>query len=312
MWRHEVRLTKAGYFKSEDNGTLKKHATSTLIVFAALFMLWGVPPAYGVSREILQMMQQLDSLQQAVSNIQKTVDTQSAVLKTLIEQSNSNVNSMKVTVDELRKNMEQNLANSGSRLDSLSSQIQALSESLEEAKSRLGKLSDQVAQTQNIIQTLNQPAAGSNPQTPGSPGGSPTAKPDADSLYKSGLTSFNGGQYQLAIQSFQDYMKYYGDTDLASNAQFYIGESFYAMGNYPQAIEAYNICIERYPGGNKQQAAQLKKAYGLLELNQTQAGIRELRSLVQRYPSSHEAELARQRLKKLGAAASATSRRRGV
>jgi tol-pal system protein YbgF len=282
---------------------LKKHATFALL--AAVLLAWGTRPGYGVSKETLQMMQQLDTLQQAVQNMQKTLDTQTAVLKTLIEQANDNVNSMKVTVGELRGAMQQNLASTNARFDSMTSQIQVLSESLEEAKARLSKLGEQMAQTQNIIQTLNPPPAApgaTGATTPGSAGDvKPQASvPDADSLYNAGLSYYNGGQYQLAIQSFQDYLKYYGESDRASNAQFYIGDCYYSQGNFAQAIEEYNKCLERYPGGNKQAAAQLKKGYALLALDQTAAGKRELRSLIQRYPNSREADLARQRLKKLG------------
>lgn len=252
------------------------------------------------------MMQQLDQLQQAVQNLQKTVDTQTAILKTLVEQTSDNVSSMKTTVAELRKATEDNLATSTARLDSVTNQIQVLSASLDEAKARLAKLSEQMAQTQNMIQTLNTPPAPSaNPAVPGSSpqGGEakiPASVPDPDSLYKSGLSYYNGGQYQLAMQSFQDYLRNYSNTDLASNAQFYIGDCYYNQGNYAQAVVEYNKCLERYPGGNKQAAAQLKKGYALQELGQTRAAVRELRSLIDRFPKSDEASLARQRLKKLG------------
>jgi tol-pal system protein YbgF len=277
---------------------LKKHATFALL--AAALLALGTRPGYGVSKEILQMMQQLDTLQEAVRNMQKTLDTQTAILKTLIEQANDNVNSMKSTVGELRSAVQQNLASTNARFDSMTSQIQALNESLEEAKARLSKLSEQMAQTQNIIQTLNAPPTPAGGT--GAPGDTKTTPgvPDADSLYNSGLSYYNGGQYQLAIQSFQDYLKYYGETDRASNAQFYIGDCYYSQGNYSQAIEEYNKCLERYPGGNKQAAAQLKKGYALLALEQTAAGKRELRSLIQRFPKTREADLARQRLMKLG------------
>jgi tol-pal system protein YbgF len=102
------------------------------------------------------------------------------------------------------------------------------------------------------------------------------------------------------MQAFQDYLKYYKDTDRASNAQFYIGECYYSKGDYTHAIEAYDLCSEKYPTGNKAAAAQLKKGLALLALDQKPAGIRELRSLIQRFPQSPEADLARQRLKKLG------------
>ena len=200
-------------------------------------MILAVSPSciYGVSKETLQMMQQLDSLQQAVQNLQKTLDSQTAVLRTLVEQANDKVNSMKTDVEELRKSTGKSLADSNARFDSMTSQIQAISESLDEAKARLSKLSDQAAQTQNIIQTLNTSANAS----PGanSQGTSPEQKqavsvPDADALYKSGLSAYNGGQYQLAVQAFQEYLKYYGDTDLASNAQFYIGDCYYNQKNF--------------------------------------------------------------------------------
>lgn len=285
---------------------MKKHAITALIV-AALWAL-TVQPAFAVSKEIIQIMQQLDALQKIVQDLQKTVDTQRGELRTLVEQANNNVSAMKATVADLQKATEQNLASTNARFDSMTSQIQALNESLEEAKARLARLSEQVAQTQNIIQTLNPGAAPNSGKSPASsPGATPDTKPpanspDAQSLYNSALTYYNGGQYQLAIQAFQEYLQYYGETDLASNAQFYVGDCYYSQGNYAQAIEEYNKCLERYPKGNKLPAAQLKKGFALLALEQTQAGVRELRSLVQRYPNSHEADLARQRLKKLGIA----------
>jgi tol-pal system protein YbgF len=195
----------------------------------------------------------------------------------------------------------------------MTTQMQALSESLEEAKARLSKLSEQMAQTQNILQTLPALTNPAPTTTPGAPGTTPTGPPgvpDADTLYTSGLSFYNGGQWDLSIQAFQDYLKYYKDTDRASNAQFYIGECYYSRGDYGHAIEAYDLCSEKYPTGNKAAAAQLKKGFALLELDQKAAGERELRSVIQRFPDSHEADLARQKLKKLGITVPVTPRRK--
>jgi len=290
---------------------LKKHTLLALMVFA--FLGAQVQPVFGVSKETLQMMQQLDALQQAIQNLQKTVDTQTAVLKTLVEQANDNVNSMKAVVTDLRGSMQQNLASSTAKFDSMTTQMQALSESLDEAKARLSKLSEQMAQMQNILTTLpaqSNPTPGTTSDNPGAPPG-PGAPPmpDADSLYSQGLSYYNGGQWGLSIQAFQDYLKYYKDTDRASNAQFYIGECYYSQGDYNHAIQAYDLCSEKYPTGNKAAAAQLKKGFSLLALDQKAAGTRELRSLIQRFPESHEADLARQRLKKLGITVPVTTSR---
>jgi tol-pal system protein YbgF len=288
---------------------LKKQTLLALMVLA--FLGAQVSPAYGVSKETLQMMQQLDALQQAVQNLQKTVDTQTAVLKTLVEQASDNVNSMKSVVTDLRSSVQQNLASSNARFDAMTTQMQALSESLEETKSRLSKLSDQMTQTQNILQTLpalSNPAPSATPGTPTAPG-APTV-PDADSLYSQGVSYYNGGQWDLSVQSFQDYLKYYKDTDRASTAQFYIGECYYSQGDYNHAIGAYDLCIEKYPNGSKLAEAQYKKGLSLLAMDQKTAGARELRSLIQRFPDSHEADLARQRLKKLGFTVPATAPKR--
>jgi tol-pal system protein YbgF len=263
----------------------------------------GVPPASAQKKDTLLLMRQLDTLQQMILNMQKTLDTQTAILRTLVEQANDNVNGMKVTVEELRKATQQNLAQNNNRLESMTTQIQALSESLEEAKVRIAKLSEQVAQTQNIIQTLNAPppaAEGAGGTGPGGEAKPPASVPDADTLYNSGRSYYSGGQYQLAVQAFQEYLQYYGETDRASNAQFFIGDSYYSQKDFKQAIEEYDKCIERYPKGNKAMAAQLKKGFALVELGEKAAGVRELRSLIQRYPKSSEASLARQRLKQLG------------
>jgi len=263
----------------------------------------GAPPASAQKKDTLLLMRQLDTLQQMMLNMQKTLDTQTAILRTLVEQANDNVNGMKVTVEELRKATQQNLAQNNNRLESMTTQIQALSESLEEAKVRIAKLSEQVAQTQNIIQTLNAPppaAEGAGGTGPGGEAKLPASVPDADTLYNSGRSYYSGGQYQLAAQAFQEYLQYYGETDRASNAQFFIGDSYYSQKDFKQAIEEYDKCIERYPKGNKAMAAQLKKGFALVELGEKAAGVRELRSLIQRYPKSSEASLARQRLKQLG------------
>ncbi len=283
---------------------------SVCAMLVAVLAALAPPPAFGVSRETIQMMQQLDTLLQMVQSLQKTVDTQTAVLRTLIEQNTNAISQMKQEVSGIQNGTSHSLATSSSKIDNVTSQIQALSASIAETNSRLAKLSDQVAQTQNIIQTLNQPPAQPQPNAaqgaPGQAGQPGDAQqpaqpqvPDPASLFSSALSSYNSGQYQLAVQGFQEYLQYYANTDRASDAQFYIGDSYYNMGNYPKAVNEFNTCLERYQSGSKLPTAQLKKAYALIALGETRAGGRELRSLISRYPHSNEADLARQRLKSL-------------
>lgn len=296
---------------------------SLTICAIALLSVVTASPAFGVSREIIQMMQQLDTLQQSVQALQNTVSTQTAILHTLLQQTSQDVTRMKSQMADLEKNVEQNLAASSSKMDSMSSQVQALSSTLDQTQAQLTKLSEQLAQTQKEIQTLNAPPAAA-PGTPGAPGSQqpgadgtpldvpgaggsnqasaspPPNVPDPNSLFNSAMGSFNSGQYALAIQGFQEFLQYYGTTPRASSAQYYIGESFYNNGDYKHAVEAYDECVERYPDGDKTLAARLKKGYALLASGNKAAGVRELRALVEQYPKAHESELASQRLRRLG------------
>jgi tol-pal system protein YbgF len=291
--------------------TLKKYALTILSI--AFLSAVTASPALGVSREIIQMMQQLDTLQQTVQTLQNTVSTQTAILHTLLQQTARDVGQMKNQMADLQKNTEANLAASTNKIDSMASQVQALSSSLEQAQAQLTKLSEQLAQTQKVIQTLNTPPPVA-PGTPGAPGTQPgdtagagaggasatPSVPDPNSLFNSAMGSFNSGQYALAIQGFQEFLQYYGTTPRASSAQYYIGECYYNNGDYKHAVAAYDKCIEQYPDGDKTLAARLKKGYALLANGDKAAGIRELRALVEQNPKAHESDLATQRLRRLG------------
>ena len=124
----------------------------------------------------------------------------------------------------------------------------------------------------------------------------------ADVLYSNGLRDINGKHYDLATQEFQDYLKYYGDTDLASNAQFYLGEISYMQGQYQPALDSYNKVIENYPKSFKTASARMRKGYCLAELGQKAAAIRELRTVVRQYPGTDEAKRSSAKLREMGAA----------
>jgi len=119
-------------------------------------------------------------------------------------------------------------------------------------------------------------------------GASSGPAPSADTLYSNGLRDITSGKYDLARQEFQDYLKYYADTDLASNAQFYLGEIFYKQKQYVDAVAAYDKVLTNYPKSFKLGPARLRKGLALIELGQKTAGIRELREVVKRFPGSDE------------------------
>lgn len=150
------------------------------------------------------------------------------------------------------------------------------------------------------------PPAGSQPPAGGASGAG--SAPSADTLYSNGLRDITSGKYDLARQEFLDYLKYYGETDLASNAQFYLGEIAYSQKNYDQAVAEFDKVLSNYPKSFKLAPAHLKKGMALIELGQKTAGVRELRDVVKRFPGTEEERRARAKLKELGVGVTAAAR----
>jgi tol-pal system protein YbgF len=251
--------------------------------------------------QLIQIQTQLQLMQDNMDRMKTTFDERMGVMKDLLTQQVDNVNKMGVAVQNLQKTLGQETTDAGSKVDQISGQVQALHDSVDELKARLAKVSKQLDDMQTAQQNITAPPAGQQPAVAAAP-----QAPPADQLYNDGLRDYNANKNDLASQEFTQYLQVYGNTDLAGNAQFYLGEIAYRQGNFNGAVQAYNKVLDQYPGGNKTAAAQLKKAYALLELGQRDAGVQELRSLISRYPKSPEALQARDRLNKLGAAGAAS------
>src|SRR6266853_5522168 len=262
-------------------------AFSAAILAGALAgSLVGPRPAEAVARELIELQRDVTSLLQGQKDLSTQVTQDNTVMKTLISQSGDNVNKLAATMGSLQKSVQDVQANSGARLDTMSTQVQGLSDNLEEIKSRLGKLNQQLVDLQGTMQNIDSKISGGAVAPGGTvptsaptgsssqPTGSPTASssgspaPNADTLYSNGLRDITSGKYDLARSEFQDYLKYYGDTDLASNAQFYLGEIAYSQRQYSQAVAEYEKVLTNYPKSFKLAPARLEKGMALIELGQ--------------------------------------------
>jgi tol-pal system protein YbgF len=128
----------------------------------------------------------------------------------------------------------------------------------------------------------------------------PSQAPPLAETFQAGVRDYNSAHYTVASGEFQDVIKFYPMDDLAGTSQFYLGEIAYRQENYPDAVKAYNAVLEGFPGSPKAPAAQLRKGLALLALKKNDAGIHELRLLIQRHPQTPEAAQARSKLNGLG------------
>ena len=275
------------------------------IILVLLPLLWLAAPAWGVSREIVQLQTQVQALQDQMTHMQQSFDERMGVMKNLVEQSTDSMNKVAASVTDLQGSLQKQQTDSGSHVDQISGQIQALNDTLDELKARLAKVSKQLEDMQAAQQNV---AAQQSQQTQQQQQQAQAPPPDV--LYNNALRDYNAAKNDLAAQEFADYVKYYPTTDLAGNAYFYLADLEFRQGNYQQAVKDYDQVLQNFPTGNKAPAAQLKKGFALLELGQKDSGIAELRRLIQRYPRSNEALQARDRLRKLGVPATGTTARK--
>src|SRR5215471_12441605 len=287
---------------------MKKNISIALFAVVVVTVMSTRPAAAADTKsQLIQIQTQLQIMQDNMTQMKQSFDERMGVMKDMITQQTDSVNKLNTAVQTLQKTVGQETNDSKSKVDQISGQVQALHDAVDELKARLAKVSKQLDDMQTAQQNIVAPPAGSAPG--GSPGAaSAPAAPPADQLYNDGLRDYNAAKNDLASQEFTQYLQVYGNTDLAGNAQFYLGEIAYRQGNFSSAVQAYNKVLDQYPGGNKAAAAQLKKGYALLELGQRDAGVQELRSLISRYPKSPEALQARDRLTKLGAAGAASKK----
>jgi TolA-binding protein len=127
----------------------------------------------------------------------------------------------------------------------------------------------------------------------------PVASLPVAEMYRAAYSDYMGAKYPLAMSEFADLIKAYPDDNLAGNAYFYTGEIDVRTGKLTNAVKAYDQVLERYPDNNKIPAAHLHKALALISMRSNDAGVRELRALILRFPNSPEASQARTKLASL-------------
>src|SRR5580698_3527652 len=112
-------------------------------VFVALLaVLWlGVAPAWGVSKEMVQLQTQVQQLQEQMTAMQRSFDERMGVMNNLVERDTDAVNKVAAAVTLLQSTLQKQQGDSASHVDQLSGQIQSLNDSLDELKARLAKLS---------------------------------------------------------------------------------------------------------------------------------------------------------------------------
>jgi tol-pal system protein YbgF len=246
-----------------------------------------------IQQELTQLRQDLNALTLAVNRNRTDTETGARQLD-------------RRTRDQAAESARQITATS-TRLEGTSAELNRLSARVDELSLRVDALTRQLA------------ARAAGPAPPGSPAPpAVTPAPDrsaadgtsAEQAYQAAYLDFNKGSYALAITGFKEMLRRFPDSALADKAQYWIGESHWSLARaaadagrseeatrqFEQAVQEFRRVVLNYPRGEKVPTALYKEALALIELRQTPLARARLQYLLDNFPQSEEAPLAKERL----------------
>ena len=271
----------------------------------AVALLVATAPAGAANREHEQMLADLRMLQEQNQRLQLALVTLADALK-----------SVAARIDEQGGATRKGFADQKLQTDGVAGDLRVLREKLDETNVRLTSLSQDVDGLRDSIpQTACVAAAPSGsvdpnaPQTPGSPTPQPgtTAPPPTPvqsgtgttpkRLYDTAYADYTAGQWSLAVQGFETYLKTYPKSDLADDAQYYVGESYSGDSKFREAVAAYEKVIRDYPQSDILPEAWYKVGITYERLAQPDKARAAYEFAVKTFPESNDAvRLCKQRL----------------
>jgi len=250
----------------------------------AVAVLAAPGPAAAANKDIERLALQIATLQGQVAEIQRATEESRAELRRLTELVAEQNALLKKAVADGRQ------------------QDEAVVTSFKDLNDRVAELAEALdALRAQFPAPLGAPPAGdgSGPATAAAAPGAPapvTPAPAPRELYSQAYADYARGNFDLAIQGFSEYLRSYPGTDFTDNAQYWIGECLYSKKMYAEAIEAWNLLFKDYPTSDKQPDGRIKKGMALERLGRKSQALVEYRYVVDRFPNSQAARLARERL----------------
>jgi tol-pal system protein YbgF len=239
----------------------------------------------GGSQSGVQLVNQINDLQAQVQQLQG----QNEELRHQLEQLKQQSKDQYVDID--------------SRLGRLEGRAPGTAPAAANAPSNNGQMQDiTLGGSVAASNAVSPPVAGAT-QSPAvaqqAPPPSPANPADEKAAYDQAFAALKDGRYAESARAFQNFIGQYPNSELAPNAYYWLGESYYVTQNYPISLDAFNKLLAQYPNSQKASAALLKVGYCQYELKQWDQAEATLNQVVAKYPGTQEANLAQGRLRAL-------------
>jgi len=194
------------------------------------------------------------------------------------------------------------------KVDDLLSRVLKLSRLLDDHQVKLDYLADKVRTLDNLSAQDDGPsgAVQSGIQLPKQTSRSAAtteslAKPERnetnpDLMYDEAHADYRAGAFQEAIIKFKEFVLLFPKNNRVSNAQYWIGESYYSLQEYQNALQAFQLVLQNYPLSGKIPDAMVKKGLCYSNLGKKELAAVEFQQVIDQFPSSNAADIARQKL----------------
>lgn len=226
-----------------------------------------------------------DESKQGIGSIQKEYKTDVTEVRKLAADIQASMDSLRSDIQALN-----------GKTDDLAVAVKKPADDLaryrEDADKRIFALEDRVVKLQAALDELNTKVSGL-----AQPKKEEAATPE--SLYTKGLEAFKAGDMPGARDIFTKFLDQYPRHDLAANAQYWVGETYYNEKGCEAAILAYQEVIKQYPGKEKVPAAMLKQAMCFRAIKDIKSARYVLKKLEEGFPKSDEAKKAKAILKEM-------------
>lgn len=273
---------------------------TTLLVAAALVA--AVTPLGAANREHEQMMADIRMLQEQNQRLQLALTSLNETLRAL-----------NTKLDDQSAATRKAFADQKLLIDGATGDLRVLREKLDETNVRLTSLSQDVDGLRDVVHQASQaPAAvpgatdatGQSAAPPGTAPGPTTAPPAGAAaigttprrLYETAYADYTAGQWSLAVQGFETYLKTFPKSDLADDAQYYIGEALTGDSKFREAVAAYERVISDYPQSDILPEAYYKVGSTYERLGQPDKARAAYEYAVKHYGETQAGTLSKQRL----------------
>lgn len=245
---------------------------------------------------IIRLQGEVLVLQKQIRDLQESFDKSSGQSVTMIQKVSENSETTLRSLSAIEEAIKLSQTTQSNTLSGANTNIRRLSDQVSQSDKRFDQITSQISALKGLIEQQ----ARQRQEEERKRDTTPPRFENPEQLYAFAYTQHTQGKYEEAIANFRRYVEAYGSTEAADNAQFWIGEGYFAQMRYAEALAEYDRLITTYPSGDKVIASQYKKGLSLLFLERREEGVASLRLVIANAPNSPEAALARQELERLG------------